>query len=430
MGISRERSALLFERAVRRIPGGVNSPVRAWRAVGLKPLFIERAQGAYVFDADGNRFIDYVGAFGPAIVGHAHPRVVKAVAEQATEGFSYGAATELELALAEEITRAVSSAEEVRLVNSGTEAAMTAIRIARAATSRPKIVKFEGCYHGHSDGLLVRAGSGALTFGVPDSAGVPPEIASLTLSVPYNKLDALEQCLEANRGEVAAIIVEPVAANMGVVRPEPEFLSGLQDLARRFGCLLICDEVITGFRLCYGAFSETLGLAPDLILLGKVIGGGMPIGAVAGRRDLMELLAPCGPVYQAGTLAGNPLSVRAGLETLALLREPGVYERLDKLSSALEGGIKKALDRARVKACVNRAGSLLTVFFGCERVSTSEQAREADTSLFARFFAGMLEAGVFLPASQFEAMFVSLAHSEEDIERTVDAAARVVALST
>src|SRR5208283_3087250 len=324
MNLRTKKSRGLLQRALKKIPGAVNSPVRAWSAVKGSTLFIERADGAYVFDADGNRFIDYVGSYGPAILGHADPHVSDAVAEQAKKGFSFGAPTELEVELAEVISGAFAAAEKVRLVNSGTEAGMTAIRIARAATGRDKIIKFDGCYHGHSDGLLVRAGSGSMTLGIPDSGGIPNALAAMTLIARYNSLESVTRCFEASAAEVAAVIVEPVAANMGVVAPMPQFLEELAALARRHGALLICDEVITGFRLRYGSIAEEMGVAPDLIMLGKIIGGGMPIGAVAGRAELMDLLAPAGPVYQAGTLSGNPISVRAGLETLKLLGQPGV----------------------------------------------------------------------------------------------------------
>jgi glutamate-1-semialdehyde 2,1-aminomutase len=313
MTITRKNSDALFDRARKKIPGAVNSPVRAWKAVGGSPLFVTRAQGAYIFDADGNRFIDYVGSYGPAILGHAHPDIASALAEQARHGLSYGAPTELEIELAERLGAAIPLAEKVRLVSSGTEAGMTALRIARAATKRGTIIKFDGCYHGHSDALLVRAGSGALTLAVPDSAGIPEALASLTRVAPFNSLEAVDRYFSAMPQEIAAVIVEPVAANMGVVPPAPGFLAGLSEIAHRHGALLICDEVISGFRLRYGAAAEMLGAQPDLIMLGKIIGGGMPIGAVAGRAELMDLLAPAGPVYQAGTLSGNPLSVRAGL---------------------------------------------------------------------------------------------------------------------
>jgi glutamate-1-semialdehyde 2,1-aminomutase len=420
--IANENSAALLRRAAAVIPGAVNSPVRAWKAVGGTPLFIARAEGAAVFDADGNRFVDYVGSYGPAILGHAHPEVVAAVGAQARDGFGYGAPTELEVELAERIAAAIPVARRVRLVSSGTEAGMTAIRIARAATGRQHIIKFDGCYHGHSDALLVRAGSGAMTLGVPDSAGVPEALAALTRVARYNSLDAVEGYLRAQRREIAAVIVEPVAANMGVIPPAPGFLKGLGDLVHRYGALLICDEVITGFRLRYGAAYEELGAEPDLVMLGKIIGGGMPIGAVAGRTELMDLLAPTGPVYQAGTLSGNPLSVRAGLETLKILARPGTYERLEAISARLATGLDAGLRDSRVKGCINRVGSLITLFLGADAVGDAEQARRADTALFARFFHAMLERGIYLPPSQFEAMFVSLGHAEAEVERTVSAA--------
>ncbi len=417
-----DKSGALFQRAIQHAPGGVNSPVRAWKAVGGAPHFIAKGYRAYVEDEDGNRFIDYVGAFGPAILGHAEPNVVRAVAAQAESGFSYGAPTRLEVELAELIAGAVPIAQKVRLQTSGTEAGMTALRIARAATGRSMVVKFDGCYHGHSDSLLVRAGSGALTLGVPDSPGVPADLARLTLVANYNDLGSVERCFEQHRGEIAAVIVEPVAANMGVVKPEADFLKQLGSLAHRHGALLICDEVITGFRLRFGAAYELYGAQPDLIMLGKIIGGGNPIGAVGGPAELMDLLAPAGAVYQAGTLSGNPLSVRAGIETLKRLAQGDVYERLEAAGSYLEAGFASVLSSNGVAGCVNRAGSLLTLFFGVREVRDAAAARQADTAAFARFFHSMLQRGVYLPPSQFEALFVSLAHSEEDLRRTVDAA--------
>jgi glutamate-1-semialdehyde 2,1-aminomutase len=417
-----QKSRQLLQRALKKIPGGVNSPVRAWSAVKGSTRFIERAQGAYVFDADGNRLIDYVGSFGPAILGHADPRVADAVAAQTKKGFSFGAPTELEIELAETISSAIQCAEKVRLVNSGTEAGMTAIRIARAATHREKIIKFDGCYHGHSDGLLVRAGSGGMTLGIPDSAGVPDTLAAMTLIARYNSLESVTRCFEANRASVAAVIVEPVAANMGVVPPMPQFMRELAELAHRNGALLICDEVITGFRLRYGSIAEQTGVTPDLIMLGKIIGGGLPIGAVAGRSDLMELLAPAGPVYQAGTLSGNPISVRAGLETLKLLAQPGIYEQLESSGQKLAKGLSDAISAAGEKACVNRVGSLVTMFLGANSIGDADEARRCDTVKFAKYFHRMLERGIYLPPSQFEAMFLSLAHSASDIDATVSAA--------
>lgn len=423
----KKKSAALFERALLKIPGAVNSPVRAWTAVADTPLFIAEGTGAFVVDCDGNRFVDYVGSYGPAILGHAHPRVVQAIAEQARAGLGYGAPTELEVTLAELLSEAIPIAQKVRLVSSGTEAGMTAIRLARAATGRQKIIKFDGCYHGHSDSLLVRAGSGGMTLGIPDSAGVPEALAALTLVAPYNSLAAVERYFESERGQIAAVLIEPVAANMGVVKPAPGFLKQLGELAHRHGALLICDEVITGFRLRFGAAYGLFDCDPDLIMLGKIIGGGMPIGAVAGRADLMKLLAPSGPVYQAGTLSGNPVSVRAGLETLSTLRQPGTYERLEAAGARLEAGFADALRRNRHKGCVNRVGSLLTLFLGVDGVSDAAQARRADTQSFARFFKAMLRRGIYLPPSQFEAMFVSVAHSDDDLERTIAAAGESLA---
>ena len=428
MKISQKNSCELFDRAAKKIPGAVNSPVRAWKAVGQTPAFIARGEGAAVFDEDGNRFIDYVGSYGPAILGHAHPAIVAAVAAQAQRGFSYGAPTRLEVELAERISAAIPVAEKVRLLSSGTEAGMTALRIARAATGRSGIIKFDGCYHGHSDSLLVRAGSGVMTLGVPDSAGVPEALAALTRVAPYNSLAAVEQYFAAEPARFAAVIVEPLAANMGVVAPAPGFLRQLGDIVHKHGALLICDEVITGFRLRYGAAYELYEGDPDLVMLGKVIGGGLPIGAVAGRAELMDLLAPIGPVYQAGTLSGNPLSVRAGLETLAQLQAAGTYERLETAGARLERGLRAALGASHRPGCVNRAGSLVTLFLGVDKVTDADSARRADTAAFARFFHAMFERGINLPPAQFEAMFLSLAHSDADIDATIAAAHEALAL--
>ncbi len=424
---TREKSDRLHKRAAKVIPGGVNSPVRAWKAVNAAPVFIADAAGAYVIDQDGNRYVDYVGAYGPAILGHANPKVVAAVHEQARHGFGYGASIEIEIELAETIARAVPAAEKVRLVSSGTEAGMTALRIARAATGRAKVIKFDGCYHGHSDSMLVRAGSGGMTLGQPDSAGVPEPIASLTMVARYNTLDDVERCFRTAPNEIAAVIVESVPANMGVVEPAPGFLKGLSDLVHRHGALLICDEVITGFRLRFGAACETYKAEPDLLMFGKVIGGGMPIGAIAGRADLMDLLAPEGPVYQAGTLSGNPLSVRAGLETLRILAAPGAYETLEAASARLGDGLRDALRKTGIRGCVNRVGSLLTMFIGEDAVVDADSARRADAKKFATFFHRMIESGIYLAPSQFEAMFVSLAHGGEEIERTITAADQALA---
>ena len=417
------KSAELRARAANKIPGGVNSPVRAWRAVGGEPLFIARAAGPHVFDRDGNRMIDYVGAYGPAILGHADPRIIAALDDQARNGLGYGAPTENEVALAELIGGAVPSAAMIRLVNSGTEAGMTAIRLARAATGRKRIIKFDGCYHGHSDSMLVRAGSGAMTLGVPDSAGVPDEIAGLTAVARYNSLDDVARCFTAAPGETAAVITESVAANMGVVQPSDGFHAELGKLAHRNGALLICDEVITGFRLRFGASCELQRADADLIMFGKIIGGGLPVGAVAGRREIMEMLAPLGPVYQAGTLSGNPLSVRAGIETLRTLSAPGTYEALDASATRLADGLRAALVATGQVGVVNQTGSILTMFLGVDTVTDADSARRADTKMFAKFFHRMLDRGIYLPPSQFEAMFVSMAHSDEVIDLTIQAAA-------
>lgn len=416
----------LFSLAQAVIPGGVNSPVRAWRAVGGDPIFIERGEGSRIVDSEGRSYIDYVGSWGPLIVGHAHRRVVSALAAALRRGTSFGAPTVKEIELAREIVDAFPSIERVRLVSSGTEATMTAIRLARAYTGKPKIVKFSGCYHGHSDALLVRAGSGGMTFGVPDSRGVPEAYAALTLVVDFNDLSRLQAYFEAEAGAIAAVIVEPVPGNMGVVLPQPDFLAGLRELTRSAGVVLILDEVISGFRLARGGAQEVYGIEADLTCLGKVIGGGLPMGAVGGKAQIMELLAPLGPVYQAGTLAGNPLATTAGVETLRLLREPGSYERLGQLGDRIASGLRQAVRESGLRACVNQAGSMFTLFFGVDEVRDYASAQRCDTALFARYFRGMLERGVYLPPSQFEAAFVSLAHTEADLDTTVGAARKVL----
>jgi len=405
-----------------KIPGAVNSPVRAWKAVGAQPIFIESGSGATLIDADGNSFLDYVCSYGPAILGHAHPRVTQAIAGQAQFGLGFGAPTRPEVELAELISSAIKCAEKVRLVSSGTEAGLTALRIARAATGRPNIIKFDGCYHGHSDSMLVRAGSGSMTFGQPDSAGVPSALAAMTMVARYNSIETVEGLFRAAPEKIAAVIVEPVAANMGVVNPDRGWLKAVAEVAHKNGALLICDEVITGFRLCFGSVAESMGIAPDLIMLGKIIGGGMPVGAVAGPAKIMDLLAPLGPVYQAGTLSGNPLSVRAGLETLGILRESNPYAALDAAGARLAAGLGEALEKNGETGCVNRAGSLLTMFIGAARVRNADEARACDSGKFAKFFHGMLDRGINIPPSQFEAMFVSTAHSNADIDRTIAAA--------
>ena len=419
---SRKKSDELFNRAMVKIPGAVNSPVRAWKAVGAQPIFIESGSGATLIDADGNSFLDYVCSYGPAILGHAHPRVTQAIAGQARFGLGFGAPTRLEVELGELISSAIKCAEKVRLVSSGTEAGLTALRIARAATGRPNIIKFDGCYHGHSDSMLVRAGSGSMTFGQPDSAGVPSALAAMTMVARYNSIETVEGLFRAAPEKIAAVIVEPVAANMGVVNPDRGWLKAVAEVAHKNGALLICDEVITGFRLCFGSVAESMGIAPDLIMLGKIIGGGMPVGAVAGPAKIMDLLAPLGPVYQAGTLSGNPLSVRAGLETLGILRESNPYAALDAAGARLAAGLGEALEKNGETGCVNRAGSLLTMFIGAARVRNADEARACDSGKFAKFFHGMLDRGINIPPSQFEAMFVSTAHSNADLDRTIAAA--------
>jgi glutamate-1-semialdehyde 2,1-aminomutase len=419
-------STSLFERASRLIPGGVNSPVRAWRAVGGNPVFIQRARGCNVWDVDGRMYLDYVGSWGPMIVGHAHPKVLTALRDTMHDGTSFGAPTAREVELAQMLTTALPSMEMVRLVSSGTEAAMSAIRLARACTGREKIVKFAGCYHGHADALLVRAGSGAATFGVPDSAGVPGAVASSTLVAELNDLATVEAHFAAEGRHIAAVIIEPVVGNMGVIPLESGFLQALRRLTREHGSLLILDEVITGFRVGYGGVQKQLGIEPDLTCLGKIIGGGLPLAAFGGRRAVMEQLAPLGPVYQAGTLSGNPLAVAAGLETLELLSKPGVYQRLEELGARLESGLREAVAAARVPACLNRVGSMWTLFCGVTAVRDARSARSADTDMFARWFRGMLEEGIYLPPAQFEAAFISLAHTEADIDGTVRAAHKVL----
>jgi len=422
-----ETSKKLFAEASRCIPGGVNSPVRAWKAVGGTPLFIQRANGCTVTDADGNTYVDYVGSWGPMILGHAHPKVLQAVQDALREGTSFGAPTAREIRFARYLTEALPSVQQVRLVSTGTEAAMTAIRLARAFTGRTKIVKFAGCYHGHGDSLLVRAGSGAMTFGVPDSPGIPESLASQTLVAAYNDLDEVETRFRAQGAEIAAVILEPVVGNMGVVMPQSGFLEGLREITARHGALLIFDEVITGFRLAYGGVQTQRGLEPDLTCLGKVVGGGLPLAALGGRRDVMSRLAPDGPVYQAGTLSGNPLAVAAGLATLELLQRPGTYERLEEMGAQLESGLVEVLRRRNVRGCVNRAGSMWTLFLGVDEVRDLEGAKACDTAAFGRFFHAMVEQGIYLPPSAFEAGFLSLAHSDAEIDATLAAADRALA---
>jgi len=417
----RPHSEEIFRRATDVLVGGVNSPVRAFRAVGGEPIVVDRAAGARLWDADGNEYIDYVCSWGALILGHAHPKVVEVIAAQARRGTSYGMPTELEVELASKIRAALPSCEKVRFVSSGTEATMSAVRLARAATGRDLIIKFEGCYHGHSDSFLSEAGSGLATLGIAACPGVPQALAALTLNAPYNDAVAVENLFNQHQDKIAAVIVEPVAANMGVVPPIPGFLQNLRDLTTRHGALLIFDEVITGFRICYGGAQTVYNIVPDLTTLGKIIGGGLPVAAYGGRRDLMDRVAPLGPVYQAGTLSGNPLAMSAGIATLDLLSAPGFYEALDGRAKRLGDGIAAVLRESAAAATAARVGSLLTLFFSGEPVRDYAGAKKCDTGRFASFFRAMLERGIFLAPSQFEALFVSAAHSDADIDRTIAA---------
>jgi len=423
------RSHNLFAAARRHIPGGVNSPVRAFYGVGGDPVFFESAAGPYLFDADGRRYLDYVGSWGPMILGHAHPQVIKAVADRIRQGLSFGAPTELETRMAEKVCELVPSMDLVRMVSSGTEATMSAIRLARGHTERDKLVKFEGCYHGHSDSLLVKAGSGALTLGKPSSPGVPAALAGLTLTLRYNDLDQVEDTFARSGEEIACVIVEPVAGNMGCIPPESGFLEGLRALCDQYGGLLIFDEVMTGFRVALGGAQERYGVAPDLTTLGKVIGGGMPVGAFGGRRDVMEQISPLGSVYQAGTLSGNPVAMAAGLETLELVSEPGFYQDLEAKTGKLVTGLEEKAAAAGVPLTTNRVGAMFGIFFtDAERVTDFAGATACNQEQFRAFFHAMLKRGVYLAPSAFEAGFLSAAHSEEDIAATLRAAAEAFAI--
>ncbi|HET7294817.1 MAG TPA: glutamate-1-semialdehyde 2,1-aminomutase [Vicinamibacteria bacterium] len=416
------QSEELFARAQRSIPGGVNSPVRAFKAVGGTPLFIRKAEGSRMWDADGRGYIDYVASWGPMILGHAYPPIVEAVQQAAARGTSFGAPCAAEVELAERVVRCMPAIERVRFVNSGTEATMSALRLARGFTGRRKILKFEGCYHGHADSLLVAAGSGVATLGIPGSPGVTQGTAADTLTAPFNDIGAVQRIVEAHGSDLAAVIVEPVAGNMGCVAPHPDYLQGLRRLTRDCGAVLILDEVMTGFRLARGGAQQAFGVKPDLTCLGKIIGGGLPCAAYGGRAEIMGHVAPLGPVYQAGTLSGNPLAMAAGCAALDALQQPGAYERLEALTTRLQVGLSRAAEAAEVQVTVNRVGSMLTPFFCRGPVTDFASAKTSDTALFGRFFHGMLERGVYLPPAQFEAAFVSLAHSEGDIDETVDAA--------
>jgi glutamate-1-semialdehyde 2,1-aminomutase len=417
----------LFERARQRIPGGVNSPVRAFKSVGGEPFFTARAQGPYLWDVEGKRYIDYVGSWGPMIAGHAHPTVLDAVARVARDGLSFGTPNALEVTMAETLARIVPGLEMVRMVNSGTEATMAAIRVARGVTGRARIVKFEGCYHGHGDAFLVKAGSGALTLGVPDSPGVPKALADLTATLPFNDLAAAERLFAESGNEIAALIIEPIVGNANCIPPAPGFLAGLRALCTRHGALLIFDEVMTGFRVALGGAQALYGIAPDLSTFGKIIGGGMPVGAYGGKREYMQQVAPAGPIYQAGTLSGNPVAMAAGLATLELIQAPGFYAQLETKTRALCEGLERAAARHGMPFSTNHVCGMFGLFFSAERVRSYAQAVRCDVAAFRRFFHGMLERGVYLAPSAFEAGFVSSAHADVDLEATLAAADTVFA---
>ena len=424
--MKRTRSESLFQTAQQYIPGGVNSPVRAFKAVGGNPLFIVKGKGARITDADGNEFIDYGASWGPLIFGHAHPQIVEAVSTQAQLGTSFGAPTELEIELAQKVAEAVPSIETVRLVSSGTEATLSALRLARGFTGRDKIVKFEGCYHGHSDSLLVKAGSGVLSLGLPDCPGIVNDLAKKTLTLPYNDINAVEELFSSLGKEIACLIVEPIAGNMGVVPPQPGFLEVLRKVTARSGTLLIFDEVITGFRVAFGGAQKLYGVSPDLTCLGKIIGGGLPVGAYGGKKEIMDHIAPTGAVYQAGTLSGNPLAVTAGIEMLNLLSQPGVYDDLEKKSERLCHGFKENVKQAGVTATFTRVGSMFSMFFTDQEIVSFESVKTSDTHLFKRYFNAMLEEGIYIAPSQFEAGFMSAVHTDEDIDATLAAQGRAL----
>ncbi|MHB8756007.1 MAG: glutamate-1-semialdehyde 2,1-aminomutase [Candidatus Acidiferrales bacterium] len=416
------RTIEILDRAFKSLVGGVNSPVRAFKSVGGAPLIVERASGAHLWDADGREYIDLIGSWGALILGHAHPAIVAAIQEQAARGTSFGVTTELEVDLAERIKRAIPSIEKIRFVSSGTEATMSAVRLARGFTKRDFILKFEGCYHGHADSFLSEAGSGLATLGIASSPGVPAAFAALTLNAPYNDLAAVEKLFAEHPNKIAAVIVEPVAANMGVVPPAPGFLEGLREITRRAGTLLIFDEVITGFRLCYGGAQSLYKIDPDLTTLGKIIGGGLPVAAYGGRAEIMNHVAPLGSVYQAGTLSGNPLAMRAGIEALKQLESPDFYERLNKKAEKFVDALRRAVRESGIAAQVNSSGSLATLFFSDAPVRNYADAKKSDTRRFAAFFRAMLQRGILLAPSQFESLFISAAHTEAELNRTLSAA--------
>ncbi len=421
MMFKNDNSEKLFAIAAQYMPGGVNSPVRAFKAVGMNPLFIKKAQGARLYDVDGNEYIDYVGSFGPLILGHSHPEVITAITETAQNGTSYGAPNEHELELAKLICAAIPSLEKIRMVNSGTEATMSAIRLARAYTGRSKIIKFEGCYHGHADSFLIKAGSGLLTAGIPTSPGVPASNAENTLVAKYNDLESVENLFKESRNDIAAVIVEPVAANMGLVLPDLEFLQGLRKITELTGSLLIFDEVITGFRVCYGGFQNICNIKPDLTTLGKIIGGGLPVGAYGGKKEIMIRIAPEGDVYQAGTLSGNPLAMAAGVATLNILKDNDWYDRMEVMAYLLTNKLKSALEAKGLFYEINRLGSMFSLFFTEQEVTSYDDVMTCNTEQYAKFYRELLPRGIYFPPAQFETCFISCAHDLDDIERTVDA---------
>jgi len=420
------KSDEIFAAAQKLMPGGVSSPVRAFKSVGGQPIVFDRVHGAYAWDVDGNRYIDYIGTWGPAICGHAHPEVINAICEAAQKGTSFGAPCRLENVLAEMVIDAVPSIEMVRFVNSGTEACMSVLRLMRAFTGRDKLIKFEGCYHGHADMFLVKAGSGVATLGLPDSPGVPKSTTNNTLTAPFNNLEAVKALFDENPGEIAGVILEPVVGNAGFIVPDGGFLAGLRELTRENNALLVFDEVMTGFRIAYGGAQEKFGITPDLTTLGKIIGGGLPVGAYGGRRDIMEMVAPAGPMYQAGTLSGNPLAMTAGIKTLELLRKPGTYEQLDRVTKRLAEGMLKVAHETGHPACGGQISGMFGFFFNAEPVHNYEDAKKSDLSKFSRFHRGMLERGIYLAPSQFEAGFTSLAHTDADVDETLAAAREVM----